>query len=104
MDNYASESTAQEEAVFDLHISSPEINQHKINLLSMFYFATMENKIGLAEMRNKDTGDVELILTGVEITDGGPSYYPLARVLDASEASFYELLEDSGGDSVATED
>jgi hypothetical protein len=84
-----------EEKNIDLWVSSPNVTQSQLDLLAMFYEATLSNRIGLAHVLNVETGKQELVLAGVEAAPDGIQYYPLAKVLDASEASLYVPLEAS---------
>lgn len=84
-----------DEKNIDLWISSPQVTENQMQLLAMFYQATEMNKIGLAQVMNLETGKQELVLAGVEFNEGEVQYYPLAVVLDASQAAMYVPLQAS---------
>lgn len=71
-------------------------------LLKMFYHATLTNRIGIMEARNIETGEVEVVLVGVEQTDDSLSAYPLASLINAEAVSKYEAPDGNGGWLVKT--
>lgn len=66
-------------------------------LLKMFYHATLTNRIGIMEARNIETGEVEVVLVGIEQTDDSLSAYPLASLINAEAVSKYEAPDGNGG-------
>jgi hypothetical protein len=62
-------------------------------LLRMFYMGAFENTIGLARMQNKETRTEHSVLVGID-KEGG--FYPLAKVLDPSDATLYRAPDGKG--------
>lgn len=67
-------------------------------LLKMFYRGVYENTVGLMEAKNRDTGNVEMLLVGLEHDENGmTNTFPLAKILDAATAIRYLAPDSEGG-------
>lgn len=59
------------------------------NLLHLFYEGCFTNTVGIMEAKNKLTGNVELLLVGLEKAEDGINTYPMARILSLEEQDNY---------------
>ena len=66
-------------------------------LLKMYYHATLTNRIGIMEARNSETGEVEVLLVGIEQNGDSIAAYPLAKTITAEEVARYAAPDGSGG-------
>jgi len=66
-------------------------------LLKMYYHATLTNRIGIMEARNSETGEVEVVLVGVDQSGDSIAAYPLAVTITAEEVSKYQAPDGKGG-------
>lgn len=73
------------------------------SMLSMFYHAAMNAKIGIMEAMDANTNKEVLLLVGVEKdADGNVSCFPIARCLPAEEVGDY-LQPDGTGNYIREE-
>ena len=69
-------------------------------LLTMFYHAAMNARIGIMEAMDAETGKEVLVLVGItEQENGEVDCYPLARCLPAEEVGLY-LQPDGKGNYI----
>jgi len=67
-------------------------------MLSMFYHAAMNARIGIMEAKEKDTDREVLLLVGIDKDENGEiTAYPLARCLPAEEVRDYLQPDGEGG-------
>lgn len=68
------------------------------SLMMMFYQGCYSNTIGIMESHNLKTGEVEMILVGVELdAEGKADCYPLAVLLRAEDVPNYLSPDGKGG-------
>lgn len=73
-------------------------NDPAMSMLMMFVDGVFKNKIGLMRARHSETGELSLIIVGIEPGEGDQvSTYPLARVMSAEESTFYQSPDGVGG-------
>lgn len=78
--------------------TNAEEASHLDNLLAMFYQGVFDNRIGIMDSHNIETGEIETILVGVEADENGkPVCYPLAKLLKAEEVPQYLSPDGKGG-------
>lgn len=75
----------------------PEQGPMMQSLLDMLYRGVYANTLGLQSAYNKETGEEELLLVGVEHVDSLTNTYPLARILSGHEAVNYVGPDGKGG-------
>lgn len=81
-----------EETVRTLYTKGAEGNgkEELESILAMFYLGAERDQLGMARLKNIETGEDELILCGVELDpEGEPVYYPIARCFDEIESLKY---------------
>lgn len=75
-----------------------EKNDGLRQLFHSFYQGVFQNRIGLAQCRNKTTGEIETVIMGVHPTaENGVQLYPLAVVLTEDNGLIYESPNGQGG-------
>ena len=68
------------------------------SLLRLFYEGTLTNSIGAMRAKNTKTGEEELLLVGIYFKeDGSSETFPLARILNADDATAYVSPDGKGG-------
>lgn len=81
-----------------LAVRSNDPQDYMYTLLQMFYRGAHLNLLGLAEVRNKETGEVTLAITGSTFKeDGKGTAMPIALVLQDVDATKYEVADGKGG-------
>lgn len=80
-----------------LIIANDPNEQGNVQLFQMFYSGVFSNTIGVMRAKDKSTGNIESLLVGVEASEEGPKFYPLARVLAPDEVSNYLSPDGKGG-------
>ena len=74
------------------------VNPNLDSVLAMFYEGILSNRIGIMESHNLDSGNVELILVGVEADENDkPVCYPLCKILRSEDVSRYLAPDGKGG-------
>ncbi len=68
-----------------LFTNNPNALQYSI--LEMFYRGVINNTLGLMEAKNKETGEIEMILVGLDKEGEEVKTYPLARIFKQGEAT-----------------
>lgn len=73
---------------------APELDQ----ILYVFYTGVWNNKLGIMQAMNAETGQEELLLVGVEPVEGEePNIYPLCTMLKAEDVVKYHAPDGKGG-------
>lgn len=75
----------------------PEQGPMMQSLLDMYYRGAYSNTIGIQSAYNKETGEEELLIVGVEHDGETTNAYPLARILGPGEAANYVGPDGKGG-------
>lgn len=69
-----------------------------LSFLRMFYEGVYRNTVGIMEAKNKDTGELELVLVGIDHSDDGMTdTFPIAKILNANDAVRYLAPDSEGG-------
>lgn len=69
-----------------------------LSFLRMFYEGVYKNTVGIMEAKNKDTGELELVLVGINHSEDGMSdTFPIAKILTAHDATRYLAPDSEGG-------
>lgn len=69
-----------------------------LSYLRMFYEGVYKNSVGIMEAKNKDTGQLELVLVGINHgEDGLTDTFPIAKILSAHDAVRYLAPDSEGG-------
>lgn len=91
--------TELETVELDAHIFSNNPSDPKLEaLLSMFYSGVMQNTVGVMLAKNKDTGEEELILVGVNVGDSNVvDTFPIAKILGPEDVAKYAAPDGNGG-------
>lgn len=90
---------AQQEAVL-LAFSNDKTPEHLAllqGLLKMVYHTVLTNKLGVMEALNNETGEVELVLVGIEQNGSGLNCYPLFKPLSDIDSAKYSAPDGKGG-------
>lgn len=79
--------------------NDPARGAHMCRVFEMIHTAVFNNLLGLMEGLNKETGELELLIVGLEPTnDNKMDVYPLARVFSTpAEANKYLSPDGKGG-------
>ena len=81
----------------EMMVFSNNPNPLQYNLIEMFYRGVLANTLGLMEARNKETGELELILVGLDKDGEEVKTYPLAVMLKKDGGAIYEAPDGKGG-------
>lgn len=74
-----------------------------MSLIQMFYDGVLKNEVGIMRARVAGTEDTVLVLVGVsKDEDGSVNCYPLAKILDAEQATYLESPDGLGNYNVPT--
>lgn len=65
--------------------------------LDMFYSGVYQNTIGVMEAKNSETGEVELVLVGLQHVGEDTLTFPIAKILDHSTSQVYLSPDGKGG-------
>ena len=76
---------------------SPENMGLLQGLLKMVIHTCFTAKLAVMQAKNAETGDVEIILVGVDQNENGVSCYPLFTPIKAEDVSKYLAPDGSGG-------
>ena len=76
---------------------SPENISTMQGVLKMAYHVVLTNKLAVMQAKNTETGQLELILVGVDQSGGGVNCYPLFKPITDTEAAKYASPDGSGG-------
>ncbi len=81
----------------ELHVLSNEPQPWKYDLMQMLYTGSINNQLGYMDAMNKDTGELERLLVGLQLNNEGKvDAYPIARFLEQDEITKY-LAPDGKG-------
>lgn len=67
------------------------------SLIRMIYEGALTNTLGIMRALNVHTNETELLIVGVDVTDGGSTVYPIAKVLDHNDVNKYHSPDGKGG-------
>lgn len=81
----------------EMMLFSNNPNPIQYNLLEMFYRGVLANTLGLMEARNTETGELDLILVGLDKEGTEIKTYPLAVMLKTDGGKIYEAPDGKGG-------
>lgn len=81
----------------EMMVFSNNPNPVQYNLIEMFYRGVLANTLGLMEARNTETGELELILVGLDKEGEEVKTYPLAVMLKKDAGKLYEAPDGKGG-------
>lgn len=76
---------------------TPEHLEVLRGLLKMVYHTVLNNKLAIMEAKNETTGEVEVVLVGVEQNEGGLACYPLFTPITDTNAAKYSAPDGNGG-------
>lgn len=76
---------------------SPENMGLLQGLLKMAYHTVLTNRLGIMQAKNSETGEVEVLLVGVEQNGSDINCYPLFMPLKAESVAKYIAPDGSGG-------
>lgn len=88
------------QAVALLVFANDKSQQHTTllqGLLKMVYHSVLTNRVAVMQAKNKDTGQEEVILVGVEQTPEGVNCFPLFVPIKAEDVGKYVAPDGSGG-------
>lgn len=66
-------------------------------LLKMVYHVVLTNRLGIMQSKNEETGEVEIVLVGVEQSGEDLSCYPLFHPVKAEDVAKYSAPDGKGG-------
>ncbi len=81
----------------EMMVFSNNPNKIQYGLIEMFYRGVLANTLGLMEARNSETGELELILVGLDKEGDEVKTYPLAVMLNKDGGKIYEAPDGKGG-------
>lgn len=76
---------------------TPESLEVKRGLLKMVYHTVLTNKLAIMAAKNEDTGEVELVLVGVQQNGDALNCYPLFKPITDTDAAKYSAPDGNGG-------
>lgn len=74
-----------------------EMNPALIQMFHSFYDGVFKNRIGIAHVKEAETGRICTMLVGVNPTEDGTQLFPLARVLDEQDVNTFLSPDGNGG-------
>lgn len=77
------------ETEMDMLLFSNNPNPIQYNLLEMFYRGVLQNTLGLMEARNVETGELDLLLVGLDKEGEEIKTYPLAVLIKKDAGKTY---------------
>lgn len=80
----------------EMMLFSNNPNPIQYNLLEMFYRGVLANTLGLMEARNTETGELDLILVGLDKEGDEVKTYPLAVMLKKDGGKIYQAPDGKG--------
>lgn len=98
MSDNSNESAGQEVQLLAFsNDKTPEHLEVLRGLLKMVYHTVLTNRLAVMEARNDVTGEVEVVLVGVDQSGGGMNCYPLFRPITDTDAAVYSAPDGNGG-------